>query len=332
MTLRIAVDRTLPVKLSVQLKGQIEYGIVSGALKPGEQLPSVRELAAAEGIAHVTVSQVYSALRRDGLIVVRPGMGTYVADDGDGHRPGESLGELQRLVDSMVGQALAHGFTAAQISQMTAARLAGKQHRRPIVTLIGLFEYATGVYARELAAMLPDLGPEVRPCTIEALRSGDEEACERVRRADLVVTIANQVREVQRLVGPGGPPVRGIAFAVHPETVRQLRAVPREGRLGVVSTFAEFLPTMVQGVISHVAPVQAPLCTAIGDVERLRSVLAQADTLVYASGSEAILAQMAVGTTALEYLHMPEAASVAALRPLLQRAAEVDDQLEEEGA
>jgi DNA-binding transcriptional regulator YhcF (GntR family) len=170
MALRISVDRTLPVPIGVQVKGQIEYGIASGALKPGTRLPSVRELAAAEGIAHVTVSHVYRALQRDGLIVVRPGQGTYVAGTHGAH-PNKSKAELHRLVDAMVTRALKSGYRPAEISHMVTARLASGQAHRPLIALVGLFSHATEVYAREAAALLADLAPEIVPSTIGGRRA-----------------------------------------------------------------------------------------------------------------------------------------------------------------
>src|SRR5579875_84007 len=221
MALRIALDRDLPIPVSAQLKGQIEYGIAAGALKPGEQLPSVRDLAAAEGVAHVTVSHVYRALKRDGLIVVRPGTGTYVAGGLDGLRAGENLSELQQLVDAMVAQALAAGFTSSQISHMVTARLAGRRAGRPRLALVGVFERATQSYACDLRAMLADLDPEIAVSTIDRLRQQPEDQAQ-VRGADLVLTMANRVREVQGFLPRRRASVRGLTFTVHPDTVARL--------------------------------------------------------------------------------------------------------------
>lgn len=316
--LRLSLDRDLPVPISAQLKGQIEYGIVSGALTAGEQLPSVRELAAAENVAPVTVSHVYRALKREGLIVVRPGMGTYVAESGDGHRSVKSLGELQRLTDAMVMQALDRGFTAAQISHMVTARLAGRQARRLRIAMVGVFGHATEMYARELRTLLADLEPRVTAHTIERLRAAGDEI-DSVCQADLVLTIANRVKEVQSLLPERHPPLRGLTFLAHPETVRRLRALPGDAQLGVVTTFAEFLPTMLQGIGAHTAPARPPLCAALSDVERVNAVLAKADVLIYSTGSEAVTAHIPRSMQAIEYLHAPEPSSVAALRPLLDR-------------
>ncbi len=318
MTLRISLDRELPVPISAQLKGQIEYGIVSGALKPGEQLPSVRDLAAAEGIAHVTVSHVYRALKRDGLIAVRPGKGTYVADAGDGHRSVKSLGELQRLVDAMVLRALDRGFTATQISHMLTARLAGRQARRLSIAMVGVFGHATEVYARELRTLLADIEPRVTAHTIERLRATSEEV-DAVCRVNLVLTIANRVKEVQSLLPARHPPLRGLTFVAHPETVRHLQALSANVQLGVVTTFAEFLPTMLLGISTYAEPAKPPLCAALSDVERVNDVLARADVLIYSTGSEAVTAHFPREIEPIEYLHAPESSSVAALRPLIDR-------------
>jgi DNA-binding transcriptional regulator YhcF (GntR family) len=319
--LRISLDRELPVSISAQLKGQIEYGIVSGALKPGEQLPSVRDLAATEGIAHVTVSHVYRDLKRDGLIVVRPGMGTYVADSGNGHGPGGNLGHLQRMVDTMVTKAIERGFSATEISQMVTARLAGGLQGRPLIALVGIFAHATGMYAHDLRLLLEDLDPEVAPFTIEELRSAAAEQLAQIRGVDLVLTLANKVQEVQMLLPAPHPPVRALTFTMREQTVQQLEALPEGLQLGVVSTFGEFLHTMLSGISTHITLTKPPICAVLADTQRVNAVLAQADAIIYATGSEAIVPLVERGKPVIEYLHTPDPASVRDLRPIIERVA-----------
>lgn len=314
---RIRIDRALPISTSAQLKGQIEFGIMSGAIQPGTRLPSVRELAASEGIAHVTVSHVYRELTSDGLIRIRPGQGAFVAEEGEGNRI--DLSVLQRLVDGMVGQAMAHGFTPAQINRMLAARVAGGRHRWPRVALVGLFSRATQVYARDLGSALADQGAEVFPCTLEALKTGDVELIDRVARADVVCTMATKVREVQALLGPYHPPVQRLSFVAHPETIACLRALPHDIQLGAVSTFAEFVPTMLSGIVEYTGTAQPPLCAVLGDGAATHGVVTRAAVVIYASGSEAVLADLPHTTPAIEYLHTPEPSSIEPVRTLLAR-------------
>ena len=66
--IRLTLDRSLPVPLGLQLRGLVEYGIACGEFRPGDRLPSVRDLAEEVGVAPMTVSQVYRDLKAAGLI------------------------------------------------------------------------------------------------------------------------------------------------------------------------------------------------------------------------------------------------------------------------
>ena len=65
--------------LYVQLRGHLENAIRAGALKPGQALPSERELAELSGISRITVRKAVQDLARSGLVVQRQGSGTSVA-------------------------------------------------------------------------------------------------------------------------------------------------------------------------------------------------------------------------------------------------------------
>jgi len=320
MPLRISLDRALPVAIGVQLRGQIEYGIVAGELRPGEQLPSVRELALRMEVAQMTVSQVYAALKRDGLIYMKPGKGAFVSTQHDSAAIAVEWTDLHRLVDVMVEDALERGFTPAEITRVMAMRLAASGARQPHVAIVGLFDRATRAYTGDVAALLADLDARVTAHTLARLREdarGDDDDC--IGGADIVLTLVNKVGEVRRLLGPGHPPVQGLAFAAHAATIARLEALPAGVRLGLVSTFADFLPTMLQGVEAHTKTQGRPVCMVLSDVENLELVLTQADVVVYASGSEAIVGRLRAGVMAIEYLHTPEPSTIESLRPLLAR-------------
>ncbi len=61
-----------------QLIGQIRAGIVSGALAPGERLPSVRDLAMEAGVNPNTMQRALTELERDGLVYSQRTSGRYV--------------------------------------------------------------------------------------------------------------------------------------------------------------------------------------------------------------------------------------------------------------
>src|ERR1700712_5435254 len=64
----------------IKLRGTISAAILRGEYRAGDQLPSVRALAAEHGANPLTVAKAYQSFQDDGLVVVRRGVGTFVAD------------------------------------------------------------------------------------------------------------------------------------------------------------------------------------------------------------------------------------------------------------
>jgi GntR family transcriptional regulator len=67
----------------VQLRERVLDQILEGAIKPGEALPSVRQVAGELAINPLTVSKAYQALADEGVVEKRRGMGIYVAEGAD---------------------------------------------------------------------------------------------------------------------------------------------------------------------------------------------------------------------------------------------------------
>ena len=74
-----AVDREGELPLGTQLEWKIRGMLVRGALRPGDRVPSVRELADFAGVNVNTARAVYRSLEEDGLIASEQGRGTFVA-------------------------------------------------------------------------------------------------------------------------------------------------------------------------------------------------------------------------------------------------------------
>ena len=55
--------------------------IAVGDWQPGQEIPSIRALAAATRVSVITIKRAYLELEREGVIVTRQGRGTFVADD-----------------------------------------------------------------------------------------------------------------------------------------------------------------------------------------------------------------------------------------------------------
>jgi len=85
--------------LYLQLKRWIENAVKSGAIRPGDALPSERDLAQKVDVSRVTVRKAVQHLVKDGVLVQRHGSGTFVAPPSQ--RVEQSLSELTSFTEDM---------------------------------------------------------------------------------------------------------------------------------------------------------------------------------------------------------------------------------------
>ncbi|MBO0410132.1 GntR family transcriptional regulator [Enterococcus hulanensis] len=75
----LEIDPHSDEAIYLQLRKQIIIGIAQGELKPGEQLPTVRQFADELGVNTMTVSKGYQQLREEGYLITDRRKGTLVA-------------------------------------------------------------------------------------------------------------------------------------------------------------------------------------------------------------------------------------------------------------
>jgi GntR family transcriptional regulator len=108
MFLRIEKGSAVPI--SRQIADQIATLCASGGVKPGERLPSVRELARELAVNQNTVLRVYERLCGEGLLEMRHGQGTFATGKTsqrrlDAHRT-RLVDELRQIAQQAVGLGL----------------------------------------------------------------------------------------------------------------------------------------------------------------------------------------------------------------------------------
>ena len=109
----IAIDFQSETPLYWQLRTQIVEGIATGKLQPGEELPSVRQLAGDLGINMHTVNKTYNLLRQDGYITIHRQKGAVIAEV----PPRDSEEYRQRLraeLQPLISEAFCRGVTSGE--------------------------------------------------------------------------------------------------------------------------------------------------------------------------------------------------------------------------
>ena len=102
-------DRT---PIYAQLERGLRAAIATGALAPGDQLPTVRQLAVDLQVNANTVARVYAELERNGVLETRRGVGSFVtATPKQAHPPREHDRRLRVFVTRLLAEADASGLT-----------------------------------------------------------------------------------------------------------------------------------------------------------------------------------------------------------------------------
>ncbi|SRR6266508_5046521 len=112
-----------PTPIYAQLDRGLRAAIATGRLRPGDQLPTVRQLAVELRVNANTVARVYAELERSGVLETRRGVGSFVAATAtQAHPPDEYNRRLRAFVTRVLADAAAAGISVADVSTALAER------------------------------------------------------------------------------------------------------------------------------------------------------------------------------------------------------------------
>jgi GntR family transcriptional regulator len=103
--LHLQLDERSGVPVYRQMMDQFEYYVAGGILRPGDQIPSIRELASALRVNPTTVVKAYTELERAGLIEKRHGKGAFVAPNARALTDAEQEEALRRSAKQLAVEA-----------------------------------------------------------------------------------------------------------------------------------------------------------------------------------------------------------------------------------
>ena len=98
--MEIVIDIDGPDPLFAQLIDQVKEAVLADRLRPGDALPSIRQLANDLGINKKTVAKAYRFLERDAVIQTKGYRGTFVHPDARAN----SKVDLGQLIESRLGE------------------------------------------------------------------------------------------------------------------------------------------------------------------------------------------------------------------------------------
>ncbi len=128
MLLRMDFASETPIYL--QIRNQVVQGIASGALQPGERLPTIRALADESGINMMTVNKAYQLLKQEGYIETDRRSGAKVAG-GVRLEPGGLAPRSREALRLIASEAKIAGLSEDQFLQLCAKAYTSGEEERP---------------------------------------------------------------------------------------------------------------------------------------------------------------------------------------------------------
>src|SRR5665213_2772178 len=126
---RFRLDNGSGVPVYRQLIDQVQAGIATGGLRPGCQIPTVRQVAVGLAINPNTVMRAYRELEIRGVLDTQQGTGTFISDRKVPQDGAEHDRQLEQLVSEFVARAGAGGFTVKELMDRLRERIPEPEKR-----------------------------------------------------------------------------------------------------------------------------------------------------------------------------------------------------------
>ncbi len=239
VALDIQINREADVPIHEQVAAQIVLHIGSGALRPGDALPSVRALARRLGIHRNTVTEAYRDYVLTKLVVKRRGSRFVVREPHS--RKAEVGNELDEFVDSAIRAARQHGYSLQQLIDHLRDRLlvAPPDH----ILLVSDDAGMRVLMPAELSAQFH--------MPIHACSAADLLADRHLLLGALLVTAPGNIATLEAII-PAGRPAITVIYSSAAEHVSRIRRLERPSLI-VVASISEYFLETARGVLAPAA-------------------------------------------------------------------------------
>ncbi len=112
----VTLDTRDPTPIYAQLERGLRAAIATSRLRPGDQLPTVRQLAVELQVNANTVARVYAELERAGVIETKRGVGSFIsATPAQAHPPEQHERRLRGFATRVLAEADREGFAVDEL-------------------------------------------------------------------------------------------------------------------------------------------------------------------------------------------------------------------------
>lgn len=129
--LLVQIDPHSGVPVYRQIMDQVRHHLASGLLQPGQQLPSIRQLARSLAVNPTTIVKAYTELEHENIIQLERGRGAFIHPDPPAMSPKERHDRLMQLTSQLAVEARQLGIDNDEVRAALEQALTDLKHRFP---------------------------------------------------------------------------------------------------------------------------------------------------------------------------------------------------------
>ncbi len=233
------MNKNINVPLYIQIKNQIIHQIKNRNVKPGQRMPTERELARQLRTSRNTVSSAYKLLEKDGIIVSHQGRGTFVALEDKSQMEQRFKEKFFAMIDKGLDEALESGLSISEFMDLVQVRV--KQKEEMLSRVKALFVECNIEQSRVFSAELEEICSfNVKPLVLSDLYHRDERVEALLTESQYIFSTFNHVNEVRELTSEYNKEVYGVAVKPYLEGLIKIARHSAGTKFGLISLSEEF--------------------------------------------------------------------------------------------
>ena len=281
MEIKIAIDKNSPVPTYRQIIKQITTLIHENKLKPGDKLPTERELASQLNIARGTVKKAYELLAADGIIETTQGRGTFISSRQDIIPTGRKE-KAQKLIDNLLDELRKLNFSYQEIKTFFDLAIIQREEKLEDfnVAMIDCNPESLAIFQRQLTFLQH---VRVARFLLDEIMA-DPEAEKRLKPFDLILTTSTHYSELLGKLSGLKDKLIQVAVSPSQETIIEMASLSPVQRRGVVCESQNFLNRVVAR-LKNLGLATGPVpCLFLKDENRLPEFLSTVDVVFIPPG------------------------------------------------
>ena len=309
----ITVSRKIGVPLVTQIKDQVLSAISVGDLRPGDRLPTVRQLAEFLGINRNTVAQAYRLLENHGHVVTRAGGGTIVAGDPTSGAPAVP-DTLRGIVREAFRQARSAGFSVREFAEL-AYYASAQENSVPARRIVVIDDYRG-----ELDFVCATIRRALPGSAVEAFLVADLDAVDpvalrrRLAGVDCALVAFYCLESVRSMLAAANVPVVAAGIGPTLNSLRRIAAECADKRVAIVCTEPNgpaHMETALRraGITFSIDPVPAHV-----QQDDLARILDGCEVIIASQGSADVVRELAGSKPVIPYSRLISEETLATLR------------------